>query len=136
MTVPRKTDVQRTHTQRTSCRLRPAQQPTETDSNHSSPPHPEGQCYTSRISRHPGEIPKGLHWTQNLWRRLHHQIIGRRVSICSLHTSESTLLSLRNQVQNEVSRIEALGVISRVKDPTPWCAGMVVVPKTTGAVRI
>ena len=32
--------------------------------------------------------------------------------------------------------MEALGVISKVKDPTPWCAGMVVVPKKTGAVRI
>jgi len=27
-------------------------------------------------------------------------------------------------------------VISRVKEPTPWCAAMVVVPKTSGAVRI
>ena len=32
--------------------------------------------------------------------------------------------------------MEALGVISVVKDPTPWCAGMVVVPKKIGAVRI
>ena len=32
--------------------------------------------------------------------------------------------------------MEALGVISKVKDPTPWFGGMVVVPKKTGAVRI
>lgn len=32
--------------------------------------------------------------------------------------------------------METLGVILKVKDPTPWCAGMVVVPKKTGAVRI
>ena len=32
--------------------------------------------------------------------------------------------------------MEALGVISKVKDPTLWRAGMVVVPKKTGAVRI
>ena len=44
--------------------------------------------------------------------------------------------SLRNQVQDELSRMETLGVISKVEDPTPWCAGMVVVPKKTGAVRI
>ena len=32
--------------------------------------------------------------------------------------------------------MESLGVISRVDQPTPWCAGMVVVPKKNGAVRI
>ena len=29
-----------------------------------------------------------------------------------------------------------LGVIRRVDEPTPWCAGMVVVPKPNGDVRI
>jgi len=29
-----------------------------------------------------------------------------------------------------------MGVISKVDKPTPWCAGMVVVPKKSGAVRI
>ena len=32
--------------------------------------------------------------------------------------------------------MENLGVISRVDKPTPWCAGMVVVPKSNGSVRI
>ena len=32
--------------------------------------------------------------------------------------------------------MEALGVISRVEEATPWCAGMVVVPKKEGALRI
>ena len=32
--------------------------------------------------------------------------------------------------------MEAMGVISKVDQPTPWCAGMVVVPKKLGAVRI
>ena len=32
--------------------------------------------------------------------------------------------------------MEQLGVISRVEEPTPWCAGMVVVPKGDGRVRI
>jgi len=32
--------------------------------------------------------------------------------------------------------MEAAGVISKVDEPTPWCAGMVVVPKKSGAVRI
>ncbi len=29
-----------------------------------------------------------------------------------------------------------MGVISKVDEPTPWCAGMVVVPKKQGKVRI
>lgn len=32
--------------------------------------------------------------------------------------------------------MESLGVISRVEQPTDWCAGMVVAPKTNGTVRI
>ena len=32
--------------------------------------------------------------------------------------------------------MEAMGVISKVEDPTPWCAGMVVVPKKDGKVQI
>ena len=35
--------------------------------------------------------------------------------------------------------MENLGVISRIMEPTPWCAAkpaMVVVPKASGAVRI
>ena len=40
----------------------------------------------------------------------------------------------RKQVQEELARM--LVVISKVSDPTPWCAGIVVVKKKTGAVRI
>ena len=32
--------------------------------------------------------------------------------------------------------MESMGVISKVDEPTPWCAGMVVVPKKSGKVRI
>ena len=32
--------------------------------------------------------------------------------------------------------MEQLGVISKVDEPTDWCAGMVVVPKQDGKVRI
>ena len=32
--------------------------------------------------------------------------------------------------------MESLGVISKVDQHTPWCAGMVAVPKKTGNVRI
>ena len=45
-------------------------------------------------------------------------------------------IPLRDKVQTELTRMESLGVISRVDEPTPWCAGMVVVPKSNGSVRI
>ena len=32
--------------------------------------------------------------------------------------------------------MEKLGVISRVEEPTKWCAGMVVVPKPSGSIHI
>ena len=32
--------------------------------------------------------------------------------------------------------MEKLGVITKIEEPTDWCAGMVVVPKQNGKVRI
>uniref|UniRef100_A0A8C7Z7B9 ribonuclease H n=1 Tax=Oryzias sinensis TaxID=183150 RepID=A0A8C7Z7B9_9TELE len=40
------------------------------------------------------------------------------------------------KVKEEIDRMEKMGVITKVEDPTEWCAGMVVVPKKSGAVRI
>ena len=52
----------------------------------------------------------------------------------SLSTTRNIPLALRPKVQAELQRMESLGVISRVTEPTPWCAAMVVVPKASGAV--
>ena len=54
----------------------------------------------------------------------------------SLNTPRRVPIPLMQQVRNELDRMERLGVISRVEDPTEWCAGMVVVPKANGQVRI
>ena len=54
----------------------------------------------------------------------------------SLYTPRKVPLPLREKVKEELERMEAMGVISKVDLPTPWCAGMVVVPKRSGAVRI
>ena len=37
---------------------------------------------------------------------------------------------------DELNRMEKAGVISKVAQPTPWCAGMVVIPKKNSKVRI
>ena len=54
----------------------------------------------------------------------------------SLFTPRHVLLPLRPKVEQELMRMESMGVISRVDEPTPWCAGMVVVPKKSGSIRI
>ena len=54
----------------------------------------------------------------------------------SLHTARNIPLPLRSKVQKELRRMESLGVISSVSEPSPWCSGMVVVPKPSGQVRI
>jgi len=40
------------------------------------------------------------------------------------------------KVKQEIERMVKMGVITEVTEPTEWCAGMVVVPKPSGKVRI
>ena len=41
-----------------------------------------------------------------------------------------------SKVKEEPFRVEQMQIISKVDEPTEWCAGMVVVPKADGKVRI
>ena len=50
-------------------------------------------------------------------------------------TPRRVALPLKAKVREELDRMEKLGVIRKVEGPTPWCAGMVVVPKSNGKVR-
>jgi hypothetical protein len=54
----------------------------------------------------------------------------------AIHTARNIPIPLRAKVQEELDRMEKLRVISKVEEPTPWCAGMVVVPKKSGNIRI
>ena len=45
-------------------------------------------------------------------------------------------IPLMPKVKSELERMEKIGVITRVDTPTDWCAGMVVVPKPDGRIRI
>uniref|UniRef100_A0A669BXN3 Gypsy retrotransposon integrase-like protein 1 n=1 Tax=Oreochromis niloticus TaxID=8128 RepID=A0A669BXN3_ORENI len=54
----------------------------------------------------------------------------------SLSTPRRISLPLLPKVKEELNRMEQQGVISKVEEPTDWCAPMVVVPKRTGKVRI
>ena len=54
----------------------------------------------------------------------------------ALYTARNVPIPLRIKVKQELARMEKLGVISKVDKPTHCCAGMVVVPKKSGEVRI
>ena len=45
-------------------------------------------------------------------------------------------LSYRGKIRDELKRMESLSVISQVEEPTPWCSGMVAIPKRNGAIWI
>ena len=54
-----------------------------------------------------------------------------------LFTPRHVPIPLRQEVLQELQRMEKSGVISRVDQPTHWCSGMVVVPKKKqGTLRI
>ena len=54
----------------------------------------------------------------------------------ALSTPRRVPVPLLKPVKEELKRMEKLGVIARVNEPTNWCAGMVPVPKKNGKVRI
>ena len=54
----------------------------------------------------------------------------------ALTTPRRVAIPILPKVREELEHMERLGVIRRVQEPTDWCAGMVVVPKPGGRVRI
>ena len=53
-----------------------------------------------------------------------------------IYTPRQVPLPLREKVKQELDKMESMGVIEKSNDPTPWCAGMVVVLKRNGKIRI
>ena len=54
----------------------------------------------------------------------------------ALFTSRMILLPLLVEVEQKIAKIESQGVIYKVNQPTPLCAGMVAVPKKSSAIQI
>ena len=54
----------------------------------------------------------------------------------ALNAPRRVPVPLMAAVKEELERMQELGVIEKVTDPTDWCAGMVVVPKKNKKVRI
>ena len=53
-----------------------------------------------------------------------------------LSTTRRVALPLLPKVKAELQRMERMRVISKIEEPTDWCAGMVVIPKPNGKIRI
>ena len=54
----------------------------------------------------------------------------------SISVPRRVAIPLMGKVRDELEKMERLGVIAKVHVPTDWCAGMVVVPKPNGTIRI
>ena len=54
----------------------------------------------------------------------------------ALTTPRQVAIPLLESVKSELENMEKQGVISRVQEPTDWCAGIVVVPRLNNRVRI
>ena len=54
----------------------------------------------------------------------------------SLYVPRNVPIPLQPKVKEELVCMERIGVTSNVTEPTPWCAGMVIVPKKYGEVRV
>ena len=54
----------------------------------------------------------------------------------SLMTPRRVPLPMVEKVAEELKKMEKQGIIRKVDEPTDWCAGMVIVPKPNGSLRI
>ena len=54
----------------------------------------------------------------------------------AINVPRRVAIPLMPKVKAKLERMERLGVISRIEEPTTWCAGMAVVPKLGGKVHI
>ena len=62
--------------------------------------------------------------------------LRKRAKPFALSTPCYVTVSLLKKVKQELQRMEHLGVIAKVAQPTEWFAGMIVVPKADGEVCI
>ena len=87
--------------------------------------HPPSTSNSLRFSKDWVTLERNTksNWKQML--HLSHSFTPRRIP-----------LPLRRKFMDKLEQMETMGAISNVDVPTPWCAGMVVTPKKSGAVQI
>lgn len=55
--------------------------------------------------------------------------LKENVTPYAVHVSQNIPIPLRPNVKHELDRMEQTSEISKVTEPSEWCAGTVVVPK-------
>ena len=66
--------------------------------------------------------------------RNYHIYLTKGAGLFSFSTPHRQAIPLLPKVKEELTRMEALGPIERVEQPTEWCTRLVVVPKPNGKV--
>ena len=74
------------------------------------------------------QFPKLFKGLGDLGEEYHIRLKEGAVPYC-LYTPRNVPIPLRSKVLEELNKMESMGVISKVSEPTEWCARMVVVPK-------
>jgi len=64
------------------------------------------------------------------------QLTAKEYNVSLAKDAKPFALHTARKVLHKLNWMESLGIISPVCDPSPWCAGMVVVPKSSGQVQI
>lgn len=54
----------------------------------------------------------------------------------ALTTPRRIPIPLLGEIKSNLDKMMSLGVITPVKEPTEWCAGLVLAPKTDGTIRM
>ena len=67
---------------------------------------------------------------------LYHIALKESAAPFSLNSPRQVAIPLLPKIQEELKRMESLGIISKIEQATPWCAGMVIVPKPDGKICI
>ena len=92
----------------------------------------QGQCFEEQIK---AKCPQLFHGLGELDGEYEIQLKPNAKTF-AITTPRRIPLPMKTKVKAELARMEKLGVIRKVEQPTEWCAGMVTVPKPNGNVRI
>ena len=59
-----------------------------------------------------------------------------KYQVVALNTPRPVPIAYLDRVKEELEHMNKTGIISKIKEATDWCSGMVVVPKKDGGIRI
>ena len=65
----------------------------------------------------------------------HHIVIDKSVNPV-IHHPRRVPIALRDKLKAEIDRMEKLGIVQKVEQPTEWVNSMVIVEKQNGKLRI